>query len=89
MVQTRRQYNRWVDERGEDYQTSQSTCSDCSQRSEASQHDNDFAHEYQEELNERNGPSYRPNDHCKRHRNRDNDPYTEEVTTYRRRKPIR
>jgi len=29
---------------------------------------------------------YRPNDNCHRHRKPDNDPYTETVTTYKRRK---
>lgn len=34
-----------------------------------------------------NGP-YRNRDDCKRHRQRDGEPYSEEVVSYRRRKPI-
>ena len=35
------------------------------------------------------GPTsiYNPNDHCKRHRPRDDSPYDQEVSSYKRRKP--
>lgn len=74
MVQTRRQYNNWVENRGVNYETSQSTCSSCSQRSEASQRsDNDNGYEpFDDDVPQ--GASYKPNDHCKRHRNQDGQP---------------
>lgn len=84
MVQTRRQYNRWVQNRGDNYESSQSECSDCSQRSEMSDNGYEHAQSHDDgppELQHRNGAQYRSNDHCKRHRKRDNDPYTEAVTT--------
>lgn len=84
MVQTRRQYRAWVEDRGTDYATStssQDTCESCSQRSDA----NSYSYEGNDDTPQ--GPSYRPNDHCKRHRTADSDPYTEDVVSYRRRKP--
>lgn len=80
MVQTRRQYNQWVENRGSNYQSSQSEseCSQCSQDSYSYNHDADNAPNY---------PSYRSNDQCKRHRQQDDDPYTENVVSYTRRKP--
>lgn len=91
MVQTRRQYNRWVEDRGVDYQSTQESCEDCSQRSQYSDNnDNGFDFERSQETDMGpNGPSYRPNDQCKRHRKQDGEPKTEEVVTYRRRKAIR
>jgi hypothetical protein len=41
-----------------------------------------------EECTDNNQTRYRANDNCKRHRKPDNEPKTEQVTTYRRRKPI-
>jgi hypothetical protein len=117
MVQTRRQYNRWVEQRERNYQTSQSQqsseseesqhsfynptpqsefswsqasyepspqgeCDECSQRSESNGGNYNPSHDT-------HGGSYRNNDTCKRHRTRDNEPYTETVTTYRRRKAHR
>lgn len=55
---------------------------------QCSQEDNHY--EYGQENNQNDEPrnGYRARDECKRHRLPDNDPYTEEVTSYRRRKPI-
>lgn len=55
---------------------------------QCSQEDNDYEYgdNNDEDAGMRNG--YRPRDECKRHRLPDNTPYTEEVTSYRRRKPI-
>lgn len=91
MVQTRRQYNNWVQSRGQDfssqsseesyhsfYNPSQDNCLECSQRSNASNHSTGVS-----------GPQYRNRDTCKRHRVRDDQPYSEIVTQYRRRKPQR
>lgn len=83
MVQTRRQYQHWVEHRGDNYQSSQSTCSECSQAS--SQQSN--AYSFQHEAGDSHMPSYGTNDHCKRHRHPDSDPYSEVVTSYHRRKP--
>lgn len=83
MVQTRRQYHRWVDERGEDYHTSQSQCSSCA--SQASAHDSFTFSQHSDHPTE--FPSYSPNDHCKRHRKPDEDEYSEQVVSYHRRKP--
>lgn len=51
---------------------------------------NDNAFEYDQGhnfANQRNEVEYTPGDHCKRHRKPDGFEKTEEVTTYRRRKP--
>jgi hypothetical protein len=72
-----------------------------SQESNHSQHSNennsqhysqndsyDFQHEMgsQSSNTDTNRPTYRQGDECKRHRVRDNEPYSVEVTSYRRRK---
>lgn len=84
MVYTRRQYQDWVNTRGANYESSQDTCHSCSQRSENN--------EYEFNDNTSNapqaGPSYRPNDRCKRHRLEDDQEKTETVTSYRRRKQL-
>ena len=46
----------------------------------------DHVRETQEDEHVRN---YSEGDHCKRHRKQDDQPYTTEVTSYRRRKPIK
>lgn len=81
MVQTRRQYHSWVASRGDNYQSSQESCSECA--SQASQHSSHYSFDYDSHP----FPSYSANDHCKRHRKPDNEPYTEEVVAYSRRKP--
>lgn len=86
MVQTRRQYRNWVSNRGDNYQSSQESCSECSQRS-SSQHSNGF--DFGDGGDFSNGPShpqYRSNDRCKRHRVDDDVPKTERVVSYMRRK---
>ena len=88
MVQTRRQYNHWVANRGDQYQSSQESCDACSQRSsESSQHSNGF--DFGDGGTFANGPShaqYHRNDRCKRHRLHDDVPKTERVVSYLRRK---
>lgn len=84
MVQTRRQYSRWVEDRGPDYQ---SECSDCSQESNQSSNNNDYGNDSDSNEPTHRGPQYGTNDACKRHRQRDDDPYTQVVTSYRRRVP--
>jgi hypothetical protein len=77
MVQTRRQYRDWVEDRGPRYHSQEDdqeeeVCESC-----MSQDNNDSM----------DGPSYGNRDNCKRHRKPDNDPYSETVVSYRRRKP--
>lgn len=55
-------------------------CEECSQASAASDYQRDFGTGYN---------PYTRNDHCHRHRARDDSPYTEQVVAYRRRKPRR
>lgn len=70
-----------------------------SQQSNHSQHANDSqqssqnnSYDFQYEMGSQSSntdtgrPTYRQGDQCKRHRVRDNQPYTVEVTSYRRRK---
>ena len=88
MVQTRHQYNNWVENRRDGYQSGESQCSDCSsQRSTHS--NNDYGHggsDYGGSDDMRSsGPQYRPNDHCKRHRKNDDQPKTNVVRSYTRR----
>ena len=69
--------------------SSQSSCESCSQRS-----DNNDSYSYNGGDDDNNstgaprGAQYRPNDHCKRHRQQDGEEKTEEVVGYRRRKPV-
>ena len=88
MVQTRRQYNRWVQERGDGYTTSQSSQS--SQASYASfggfsQHSRGGSDHGIEEQRAR----YSPVDTTRRHRLPDGEPYNVAVNNHRRREPIR
>jgi len=74
MVQTRSQWRHWRDNNF---------------RSQSSQNDN--ANEYQHgQPSDRvdNSHEYSNNTDCNRHRPSDNQPYTEQVIAYRRRKPI-
>ena len=68
MVQTRRQYQDWVERRGPDYATSQSSqeCEECSQESNIS---------FSYESNAPRGPNYSQRDQCHRHRPHDDEPY--------------
>ena len=85
-MQTRRQYQDWVNNRGADYTTDQSQeCEECSQASNNSNHS--FSNSDYDTSHVPSGATYRANDVCKRHRNRDGEPYSEVVTSYRRRKP--
>lgn len=89
MVQTRRQYRNWVDNRATNYQTSQSSCSSCTQNSSNTQDNGDWQRNDPPNYEQRNGVQYRSNDGCKRHRLNDSDPYSERVVSYSRRKPVR
>lgn len=83
MVQTRRQWQAWRDN---GFESSQSSSS-----SESSHNTNDHAFDGgdEEPPEDHNGPGpYRPGDDCHRHRRNDAEPYTEEVTAYRRRRPV-
>lgn len=85
MVQTRRQYNHWVANRGDGYQSSQS-----SQSSIGSGHSN--AYDFGGSQNSQDtGPAthaaYSPTDHCKRHRRPDSEPRNKAVRSYIRRAP--
>ena len=84
MVSTRRQYQNWVRTRGPNYQSSQESCKNCSQRSNDS---NSINNDYTSNAPQL-GPSYRPNDQCKRHRLQDDEEKSELVTSYRRRKQL-
>ena len=83
MVQTRRQWSSWRDQ-GFDESDSEpeGQCDECEREN------NDEANTSSESLYT-NAPSsiYRYNDRCKKHRMADDEPYTETVTAYRRRKP--
>lgn len=78
MVQTRRQYRQWVDQ---GMQESDEECEECSQ----SQQEYDNSYEFENGTNiERDPPET-----CRRHRARDNDPYSVDVISYKRRTPKR
>lgn len=83
MVQTRRQYRDWIDNGAE---SSQESCSSCSSR-ESSNSFGDASQSSMSSHNPGHTSMYSDNDRCKRHRKGDGDPYSETVTTYRRRKP--
>ena len=77
MVQTRRQYRQWVDE---GMQETEEECEECSQNEQ--EYDNSYEFE--------NGPNVEQDPQpCRRHRNRDNDPYNVDVVSYKRRTPKR
>lgn len=50
-------------------------CEECAQENQTPTHTGNL------------GNTYNPTDHCKRHRKPDDQPYTENVDSYRRRKP--
>lgn len=85
MVQTRRQWSAWRDRGFRDTDEEDNH----SESSQASTFDHDH-YEYDGgdtgEDNAHAGP-YRPGDNCHRHRLSDSAPFTEVVTSYRRRKP--
>lgn len=87
MVQTRRQYNRWVEERGDNYHSTQeddaSQCTECSQRSDSNHFEFNDGGDFDAAPHH---PQYRGNDRCKRHRLHDDVPKTERVVSYLRRK---
>ena len=91
MVQTRRQYNQWIDDRRGRRHTSQSE-SESSQSSQFS-FNNSYAGSQDstmfDDVPSGSHAMYGPNDHCKRHRKTDNDPKNQAVVGYRRRTPIR
>jgi len=61
-------------------------CEECSQRSERSYGgDGDYSDAESSSMSF-GGPNYRPNDRCKRHRLADDQPKSEVVSSYRRRK---
>jgi hypothetical protein len=78
MVQTRNQYRTWRDRGFTNTQESEAS----------SQHSNENHFEYNDNHSpsHQNDSRYKDNDHCHRHRKTDDSPYTEEVTSYRRRK---
>jgi hypothetical protein len=96
MVQTRGGYNRWVQERGSNYETSddEEECEACSERSSQS-NQGSFSYNGGSQSSQRSsifedapgggGPSYSDNDRCRRHRKQDNDPKNVQVVSYRRR----
>ena len=98
MVQTRRQYGNWIEQRAGRRHTDDSDCETCaSQASSASQgysfggsqHGSDDGSMF----NGIPGPNpnnlYHANDHCKRHRREDGEPKNMHVAGYARRTPRR
>lgn len=91
MVQTRRQWNRWRDNNFQDSEPEEEPeeeeeCEECSQSQQSDHYEYEGGNEG--ESNDHAAP-YRERDNCHRHRVADSSPYTESVTTYRRRKPRR
>jgi hypothetical protein len=87
MVQTRRAYREWVENRGPNYSSQDNEeeenepCQDCQQEEPDHGYEPDVA-------DAPNHVNYNNNDHCKRHRKIDGHAKTEEVVSYRRRKPL-
>ena len=89
MVQTRNQWNLWANRGFRNTQSSQGS----SQGSERNSYsfENNYSSQGSNHAMDTPNPAsslYGPNDHCKRHRVEDGEPKTEEVTSYRRRKPV-
>lgn len=55
--------------------------------SQENSYDFDASERHESSNTDTGRPTYRPGDQCKRHRVRDNEPYSVEVISYRRRKP--
>lgn len=89
MPQTRSQYRQWVQTRGAGYETSQDSEDECEACASQGSNVSYGGNSYNGELDEPNNNVYGRNDRCKRHRHRDNEPYTQQVVAYRRRQPIR
>lgn len=70
MVQTRNQWRQWRDEGFDEREDD---------------HDDGPCEDCENDSGP-SGPRYRGSDNCKRHRERDDSPYTERVVAYRRRK---
>jgi hypothetical protein len=84
MVQTRNQYNRWRDN---GFQSTQESCSDCSQESNRS-FNNNYEHEETPSGNDNvSSGRYKDNDSCHRHRKSDDQPFGVYVPAHYRRKP--
>ncbi len=90
MVTTRGRYRQYCEENPLDFDSQVSyvyntppgsECESCSQHSEASSH-----YEFEHDVGPGDEP-YSNNDHCKRHRKPDGEDKTEEVVSYKRRKP--
>jgi hypothetical protein len=77
MVQTRSQWRAWRNNNFE----SQHRCSECD-------NDNEYSNGSQMDSVD-NANAYNNNNDCHRHRKQDDQPYSEEVVSYRRRKPIK
>lgn len=82
-----RRYSREEHLEREAPEESHEECDECSQRSSSNDF-MDFSNAYEPDDHANNGSSdmYRPNDRCRRHRKPDNEPYTETVVGYKRRK---
>lgn len=97
MVQTRRQYGNWIEERAGRRHTDDSECESCA--SQASSHSQGFSFNGSQQGDDDGGmfngvggganASYGPNDHCKRHRKPDDEPKNKQVQGYSRRTPRR
>ena len=93
MVQTRSgRRTRRLEDQIEDYnEFTRNVRQRTDQCSECEDNDNDYeynAMQLHDVHNTRSGEDmYRQNDTCKRHRVKDNQPYTEVVSSYKRRKP--
>lgn len=64
-------------------------CEQCSDDNNSYSNDNENDDTSQRDTSVHGGANYRDGDICNRHRQRDDQPYSEEVVSYRRRKPVR
>lgn len=87
MVQTRRQYRSWVEERQGRRHTAGSESSQSSQGSFGFSQDDNGSQDSSmfDGVSSGNRASYAPNDHCKRHRKPDDEAKTKNVGSYSRR----
>ena len=89
MVQTRRAYQEWVQNRGANYNSQESQQSEDEEEPCQYCQQDEPDHGYEQEVEDApNYANYNQNDHCKRHRKIDGHAKTEEVVSYRRRKPL-
>lgn len=96
-MRTRRQDYSWPRYNSQDYRSDEEECDHCSSQASRSSYGS-FGNSFSQSQSSqgsyiystppsRSSDGYGANDRCKRHRRGDNEPYTEEVVSYKRRKP--